>query len=271
VILPPGMKIRRGAGRSILSISALAAIVAGIVTGLLALPRGSSGAVEPEMIKMPIRGVVRAVYQATFSTELQALVSKVGFKVGERFEKGDTLLAFDCRRYKAQLAAAEAQHREMMVALQTNEFLQTKGAGSKQDLDTAKAREDKASAEADGLRAVIDQCEILAPFKGRVSDLQIREHEMPSGGRPLLSIMSTEELEIELILPSSWLRWLKPNAAFGFLIDETGRTYHGRIIRTGAAVDTISQTIKVTGQFLDFDPSVLPGMSGEAVFAGQEG
>lgn len=220
---------------------------------------------------LPIRGVVRPAEQATISTEIVATVAKVGFKEGQTFKKGDVLIAFDCRRYEAELASAVAQLREMQVSVDTNLFLEKRDAGNKQDLDISKARAAKAAAEADALKVRIDQCVIEAPFDGRVAELGIREHEMPSTNKPLIQILADGEMEIELILPSNWLHWLKEGSEFTFLIDENRKSYDGVVTRIGASVDTISQTIKVSAKFKDAPQDVLPGMSGSARFAQDEG
>ncbi len=252
----------------------------GIVTAIGAaclLPVLDAGAIAQTPIqvarssKLPIRGVVRPLRQATIATEIVARVETIGFREGERFKKGQLLIAFDCRRHMAELASAEAQHQEMKVALETNAFLEKRNAGSRQDLEIAKARAAKAAADADGLRVRLDQCMIKAPFDGRVAELTINEHEMPVSGKPLIAILADGELEIDLILPSDWLGWLKEKMEFSFIVDETGRGYQGEVVRIGAAVDTISQTIKITGRFRNVDAAVLPGMSGAATFSNTGG
>ncbi|MGD3980087.1 HlyD family efflux transporter periplasmic adaptor subunit, partial [Xanthomonas citri pv. citri] len=75
------------------------------------------------------------------------------------------------------------------------------------------------------------------------------------------------ELEIDLIVPSPWLVWLREGAPLSAKIDETGRTYAGRVSRTAAAVDPVSQTIKITAAFAEpLSGAVLPGMSLDATF-----
>ncbi len=73
-------------------------------------------------------------------------------------------------------------------------------------------------------------------------------------------------LEVEAIVPSKWLSWLKPKQSFQFVIDETGAEVSVRIVRLGAVVDPISQTIKVYGVLDEKNNLVLPGMSGTATF-----
>lgn len=214
---------------------------------------------------LPVHGVVRASQQATITTDLAARVSSIGFKEGQRFNKGDVLIAFDCRRQMAELAAAIAQQKEMLVSYQSALILEKRSAGSRQDIEVSRARFERASAEVDGMKTKIDQCEIKAPYDGRVVDLQIQAHEMPIAGKPVVSIVSDDHAEIELVVPSSWLIWIRVGADFTFFADETRKSYPAKIMRVGAAVDAVSQTIKVYGVFAAA-PDVLPGMSGAADF-----
>jgi membrane fusion protein (multidrug efflux system) len=222
-------------------------------------------------LQLPVRGVIRSSAQAVISTDLAARVNKVGFKEGEQFRKGDLLITFDCRREQAELASAEAQHREMMVAFKSAMFLNKRNAGSRQDVETARARADRAAAEAEAIRAGLDRCSIVAPYDGRVAELGIHEHEMSVTGKLLFSIVAEREPEVEVIVPSAWLTWLTLGTKFRFRIDETRTTHIGVVTRLGAAVDTVSQTIKVYAKFTTSIPKILPGMSGTAAFQHQGG
>lgn len=215
---------------------------------------------------LPVRGIVRALEQATLSTELVARVLELAFREGERFARGDVLVRFDCRRHVAELASAEAQHREMEVALSGASQLVQFKAGSRQDLEIAKARADRTAADVEIIRARLDGCTIRAPYDGRVAERLINEQELSSPGRPMLTILADGQREIDLIVPSAWLGWLLPGTRFSFAIDETRRAYPGIITRLGAAVDTVSQTIKIHGRLDERDPDILPGMSGSARF-----
>jgi membrane fusion protein, multidrug efflux system len=219
----------------------------------------------------PVRGVLRPIAQATLSTDISARVAKVGFKDGEVFHQGDVLVAFDCARQEADLASADAQEREMRVSLDSAVLLEKRNAGNRTETETARARADKAHAEANSIRARLAQCVIAAPYDGRVTGIDIHEHEYPVPSRPMLSIVADGQPTIELIVPSTWLVWLKPGELFQFAVDETGRSYAGDVERVGASVDTVSQTIKVFGRFTAPAEGILPGMSGAAYFKHTEG
>ena len=67
-------------------------------------------------------------------------------------------------------------------------------------------------------------------------------------------------------MPSAWLRWLKTGFAFSVAVDETGKTYPATVVRTGARVDPVSQSIKVIGRITENAPELIPGMSGPVDF-----
>ncbi|GEO99621.1 efflux RND transporter periplasmic adaptor subunit [Methylobacterium haplocladii] len=215
----------------------------------------------------PVRGVVRAVRDASIATDLNARIVKLPFREGESFKAGETLVAFDCDRTEAEFRAAEAEDTVNRIALDNAQQLDRRHAIGKIEVQAAKAKWDKAHAAADALRFRVRDCRIVAPFSGRVAELRAREHEMPAAGQPLLRIVDAASVEIDLIVPSAWLVWLKVATPLQVKVDETGRTYAAKVIRTAAAVDPVSQTIKITAGFAPGDTSaVLPGMSLDATF-----
>ena len=80
-----------------------------------------------------------------------------------------------------------------------------------------------------------------------------------------MKIIKSGDLEIELIVPSKWLVWLREGEKFQFSIEETARSYPAAIKRIATAVDPVSQTVKIFGE-LSADEWVLSGMSGTAHF-----
>jgi hypothetical protein len=65
-----------------------------------------------------------------------------------------------------------------------------------------------------------------------------------------------------LTAPSRWLSWLKSGASFQVSIDDTGKTYPGKVTRLGGRVDPASQSLKVMGEITADAPELMAGMSG---------
>ncbi len=63
----------------------------------------------PTEATVMVRGLLKPLHEATLSSEVLAKVTEIPFTEGKRFKKGDVLVRFDCARYKAELAATQAE------------------------------------------------------------------------------------------------------------------------------------------------------------------
>ena len=211
-------------------------------------------------------GVVRSGEEAVIASRMTALITALPLEAGQSFRKGQLLAGFDCSQMRAQLTAAEAAAAAYRKTYDTNVELDHYKAIGTNEVAVSKANLGKASAEAQAIRAGTGQCSIAAPFAGTVVERIAHPHDVAAPGQPLMKIQGTGALEVELIVPSKWLTWLKPGTPFTFQLEETGGTVTGTVSRLGAAVDPVSKTMRVTGGIVG-GGTVLPGMSGTASFA----
>ena len=212
------------------------------------------------------RGVIAAKQESTIASKMTARITEMPFGKGRSFRKGALLARFDCSATRAQLAAARASANAYQVSYNTNVELDQYEAIGKNEVAVSRANLGKAQAEASAIEAQLSDCAVYAPFSGTVVEEIAHRGEVAASGQPLLIIQSGGDLEAELIVPSNWLTWLRPGAAYRFVIDETGAEITGSITSLGASVDPVSKTIRVTGRIGGSDSLVLPGMSGTATF-----
>lgn len=278
--IPVLARSRRGeAGWATMTGRALAALGLGCLLGLLGLfgqlglpglaanawaqpPAGQDGAA----IDGAVRGVVKASEETVLSSRLAARIAEMPYKEGQRFARGKPLVVFECERLQAEARAAWAAQRADETLVRQNTELDRYRAIGRNEVEIARARADQSRAVATGLDAQLRDCRILAPFSGLVVENLARRHEVSAPGKDLLRIINDETLEIHLVVPSTWMRWLAPGEVFDFLVDETGGVHRGRVERTGASVDPVSQTIRIVGQIEGRAAGILPGMSGSARF-----
>jgi membrane fusion protein, multidrug efflux system len=217
--------------------------------------------------ELQARGVVKSLTEATIAVEYAARVAKLPIRDGEAFARGDILISFDCKRFNAETAAAQAAAHASALIYTNNKKLAARGAMGQNEVDVSAAQYSKAQAEAQATQARTGSCNFKAPFAGRMVQRIVQENESPAANQPLIKIVDTHNLEIETLIPSKWLNWVKPGMAFSFVVDETGKTMEVKLARVGAVVDATSQTIKAYGVLKLQDSSVLPGMSGTATFS----
>jgi membrane fusion protein, multidrug efflux system len=213
-----------------------------------------------------IRGVIQSQSEAVIASRMTAGITSMPYKVGQKFGRGAMLASFDCSVLRAQLSAANAATVAYRKTYDTNVELDAYQAVGRNEVGVSKANLGKAVAEGNAVSAQLNGCAVYAPFSGTVVEVIAHANEVAATGQPLMKIQDGNNLEVQIIVPSKWLTWLKPGAPFAFAIDETGQTVNGKIARFGASVDPVSKTIRVIGSLVAGGATVLPGMSGSAKF-----
>lgn len=203
----------------------------------------------------------------TLAAEIGAKIERIPVREGERFKKGQTLVSFDCSIQRAQLAEAKAALTATEKTVAVNSRLLELQTIGKLESDVALAERDKARAKLDASSAVLGKCQVPAPFDGRVAEQKVRAQQFVQPGQALLDILDDSELELDFVVPSKWLVWLKPGHVFQVAIDETARTYPVKLVRAGARIDPVSQSVKVTGTIGGSFPELAAGMSGKVLLA----
>lgn len=210
--------------------------------------------------------VIKPDDEVTFSSETAAVVANVAVKEGSQFQRGDILLELDCRIQQAELKKALAQQTETTMAQKSAKKLQSYGSLSDFELAKANADAESANADVDKLRAIVDKCVIKAPFSGSVADVMVHAHESVKPGDPLLQIVNVENLKFEVQIPSAWLSWLHIGSVFSVHINETNQWVSAKITKINPQIEPVSQSVKIIATIDPKNPSLLPGMSGQANF-----
>lgn len=235
---------------------------------------GPARAAGPDAVKPPVEPAARdirvqvvAETSATIGAPMAGRLSQFPLKDGERFTQGQVLARFFCAEKEGALGHARALLEGRRQVFASKQKLHNLGSSSEVEFQVAEAEVQEATADVATAQAQVDACVVVAPFSGRVASVSTHNFQFVGTGAPLLEILSDKDLDLELIVPSLWLTWLKPGAAFDVAIDETGKTYPAKITRLSGKVDAVSRSIKVYGKIDGPVDTLLPGMSGRALLS----
>ena len=242
---------------------AMLAVLAGTV---LWQPASPAAQTAPFDAGVEIRAQLKPVRQAVLAAGMAGVVEGLPKREGERFREGETLVSIDCAVQRAQRAKTLAEREAARRVLAVNERLAKLDATSEIEVELARAEVAKSEADVRVMQATVRKCTVEAPFAGRVVEHRINRHQYVKEGEPLLEILDDRALELELIVPSEWLLWLKVGSPFTVHLLETGRDYAAEVASLGARIDAVSQTLRITGRIGGEAADLLPGMSGRAVF-----
>ncbi|ABB23258.1 conserved hypothetical protein [Pelodictyon luteolum DSM 273] len=203
----------------------------------------------------------------TIAAGMDGRIERLMVREGDRFTKGMLLLAFDCSSEQGMLERSKASRELAVKNAEIQEKLFAMGASSDLELSTARAERGKMAAEQKIAAAAVRKCTVLAPFSGGVSELKVQRFQTVKKGDPLMRLVNTGDLEIQMFVPSKWLVWLKPGRRFTVHVDELDRDYQAEVRATGTWIDAVSQSVAVFSRFSRQAPELLPGMSGHAILA----
>lgn len=203
----------------------------------------------------------------TVAAEIGAKITRLPIVEGSAFRQGQVLVQFDCSLQQAQLARAQAALMAADTNWRGNQKLAELNSVGTVELEMSKAETLKAQAEVAANRALLGKCQVAAPYAGRVAEQKVREQQYVQPGQALLEILDDSTLELEFIVPSRWLVWLRNGSTFQVSIDETGKTYPAKVQRIGARVDPVTQSIKLNAVIDGRFAELMAGMSGKVLIA----
>ncbi|MEQ5776594.1 efflux RND transporter periplasmic adaptor subunit [Thalassospira sp. NFXS8] len=214
------------------------------------------------------RALVATRSRALLSAEIAARIADMPKRPGTRFAKGDVLVVFDCSAYRAQRAAVAADLRQANAQYKAQQRLAELRTVGELDVVMAQAAVERAKAQLQLQDVYLNRCKITAPYAGAVVDWHSQPYQTANPGDQLIEIVGSGDLELELIVPSQWLGWLKVGQGISAHIEETDSDIRAKVARIGARIDPVSQTVKIYASLGDDAKTLSPGMSGRAVVDG---
>jgi RND family efflux transporter MFP subunit len=233
---------------------------------MLSWAAGSAAAAPADSPAPEIRAQIEAIQSTVLSTEVAGRVIELPVKEGEAVRQGALLAAIECGPQRASLAQANAEHAAAAQAAAADERLEQLGGIGAVELGEAREKAKSTQAQVDYASLNVAHCVIRAPFSGSVGVVKVRRWQSLAAGTELMELVNDRALETVMIVPSRWLVWLRIGTAFTIAVDETGATITAQVVRRGATIDPVSQTVTVYGRIVGPASNLAAGMSGLAHF-----
>ncbi len=274
---------RPNAGKGFLFILVLVAIVAAL--GYFVLQnRSAEGPLVPTAKPIPISvETINVTFEDAFTAEekFTGIItprrsSQLGFSnggriaslradVGDKVATGQSLAVLDTRNLRAQLAAATAVIREAEASYSLAEStvdrqiaLLEKGHVSSQRVDearaqsnTALARIQAATANADALRVQIDLARIQAPFDGTITARMADEGAIAGPGQSVFELVETGNLEARLGLTAKLADKLEIGETYELTSDQG--LVLARLRSVTGVIDASNRTVTTMFDIVDSD------------------
>jgi len=205
--------------------------------------------------------------ETVISSPMVGLVQQIPSRIGQRFERGETLLAFDCTENQARAQIAQSELTAASETLEAKIRLKAMDAASEIEVTTAAAQVAKAEAQLKLSTYQVSQCNVLAPFAGFVVRVMGKPYQTATVGQPMLEIVSAGVPKLRLSASSKWFSRIRTGSQINVRIDEIGRSFDATVSAVNARIDPVNQTFEMEARLHNPPPNLLPGMSGTAVLA----
>jgi RND family efflux transporter MFP subunit len=233
----------------------------------------------PVVIEIPLTGTVTARDHASLSSRVSGLVSAVHVTAGERVEKGALLLSLDPTLEKLGLAEAEAASAEAQAGLdearrrrdEARRLGPRKGV-PESEIRAAEAEVKIAETKLERLHAaerykdeLVARHDVFSPFAGVIARRLAEEGEWVDTGTPVLELVGTENLRLDLRVPQEHYPYIKTGARVSVRLDAMpSQEVVGRISAKVPMSDTSSRTFLLRVQLPDSEMAMTSGMSAQA-------
>ncbi len=206
--------------------------------------------------------------ETVISSPMVGQLVRIPQRIGARFERGDTLLAFDCTENESRAQIAQSELTAASENLEAKIRLKAMDAASEIEVTVAAAQVAKAEAQLKLSQFQVSQCTVIAPFNGYVVRAMGKPYQTVTVGQPMLEVVSAGTPRLRLSASSKWFSRLRVGTPLDVRIDETGKVYRAVITSVNARIDPVNQSFEMEASLLKSEAGkLLPGMSGTAVLA----
>lgn len=209
-------------------------------------------------------GIVAAARRVRLGARMDAAVSALHAREGERYRQGDMLVEFDCSVERAALEEARIAFQLAKLGHKTKKREYENREITEEQAEMAALQSEAALAALNRMRERVKYCAITAPFDARVIKVFAAEHEEVAAYKPVVEIAEDTALQFHLLLPWAWLQWLSIGDEFDVRI--AGRDYRARLKHLAPEADPVDKSLAAVARILDADDRLVIGMSGAARF-----
>jgi membrane fusion protein (multidrug efflux system) len=222
-------------------------------------------AVGVASVKLPTAlaavGSLRSDETIIVRPEVAGRVASLGFREGERVEKGAVLVRID-----ASVQAADTDKARANLTLQKSKHeravdLRNKGFISSQASDEAENNLRVAAAELELMQARLAKMEIRAPFSGVLGLRSVSVGDYVKEGQDIVNLEAIDPLKVDFRVPEVFLSQVKVGQALQITLDAIAeRTYLGRVSAINPLIDANGRAVVIRATVPNSDARLRPGM-----------
>ncbi|TCR70396.1 efflux RND transporter periplasmic adaptor subunit [Bosea sp. BK604] len=206
-------------------------------------------------------GTLAADESVVIAPEIAGRVVALGFKEGDRVQKGQELVKLDKAILEADLKQAEADVRLARDTHERSRSLVQRGSGTQVALEQATAQLAVAEARLQLSQSRLALTAIVAPFTGVVGLRSVGVGDYVPAGKELITLTAIDPIKVDFRVPELFLSSVKVGQTIEVKLDAVpDRTFTGRIFAIDPVVDINGRAIRLRAMIPNSDLALKPGL-----------
>ncbi len=148
-------------------------------------------------------GRIKAGDDINLSFRIAGPIATVNVSPGNYVKKGQLLAQIDSRDYKTQLTATEAEYNQIKNEAERIVSLYEKKSVTENDYYKAVYGLEQITAKYEAHQNALADTKLIAPYDGYVQKTYYSAKETVSAGMPVVSMIGTSSMEVEINIPSN--------------------------------------------------------------------
>ena len=232
----------------------------------------SAAALYPERghaDSLPIFGRIVASTETVVSFPRAGILSDLFASPTDFVHKGQVIAHLRCDTEQAQTTAARSAAAVQELQYRSQEQLLEFSSTMQLEVAHSKAQWQRALGDVKIYEAQVEQCRLISPFDGVVSDVFVNNYAFVSAGDPILRLIDPSAKYFEFMAPIEFLAPDPTDQLVEISVTDFGVTVRGRIDRVYPEVEPVSQTVRMRAELVDPHESIRVGLPGVVSFGSE--
>ncbi len=205
-------------------------------------------------------GTLLSIPGTTIRSEIAGRVTKVYFNSGDMAKEGVQLIEINSDIVGAQLTSAEAQLNLSKLNFIRAQSLYKSRDIAKSDFDQIQANYNSDKAKVEGLKAVLAQTSIVAPFSGKLGLSQVSVGDYVTAGQNIVNLQTMDPLKVDFSISESYLRRVNVGQRVSLKSDiYPNKIFSGSVEALESLVNQNNRTLTVRANIPNPEGLLIPG------------
>ena len=192
-----------------------------------------------------VQATVRAAETAMATPEIPGRILRMNFEEGDPIRKGQLVATLDVEGTETQRAELETAATLAKTVYERQEKLWEQNIGSEIQYLQAKNNYERIQQQLRAIDVQANKRNVYAPLSGTVDRVMLRTGEAAQPGSPILSIISTSDLDVVADAPEDLLTKVALRQRVKVRVPALNLEFEAPISRIGRTVDPANRTFEV--------------------------